>query len=83
MKRRQIVPKVRTKRIEGLFLAQKGRVEAVFIVHGVWKSEPNVVFRRHKTPNEVRTFGRNRAKVASRIDFLMMSETFRLFSDIS
>lgn len=79
----QIVPKVRTRRIEGLFLAQKGRVEAVFAGHGVWNSEPNVVFRRHKTPNEVRTFGRNGAKGNCRIDFLMMSETFRLFPDIS
>ena len=66
----KIVPKVRTRRIEGLYLAQKGRVEAVFIVQGVSKSEPNVVFRRHKTPNEVRTFGRNGAKVTSRIDKL-------------
>ena len=67
----RIVPKVRTRRIEGLFLAQKGRVEAVFAGHGVWKSEPNDVFRRHKTPNEVRTFGRNGAKDASRIDKLI------------
>ena len=81
MKRLQIVPKVRTRRIEGLFLAQKGRVEAVFAVHVVSKSEPNDVFRRHNLPNEVRTFGRNGAKVTSRIDFLMMSETFRLFPD--
>jgi hypothetical protein len=66
----QIVPKVRTRRIEGLFLAQKGRVEVVFAGHGVWKSEPNDVFRRHKTPNEVRTFGRNGAKVTSWIDKL-------------
>ena len=51
-------------------MAQKGRVEAVFAVHGVSKSEPNDVFRRHKTPNEVRTFGRNGAKDASRIDKL-------------
>lgn len=83
MKRRQKVPKVRTRRIEGLFLAQKGRVEAVFIVQGVSKSEPNDVFRRHKTPNEVRTFGRNGAKGNCRIDFLMISETFLLFPDTS
>lgn len=80
---RQKVPKVRTMRIEGSFLAQKGRVEAVFAGQGVSKSEPNGVFRRHETPYEVRTFGRNGAKDNCRIDFLMMSETFRLFSDIS
>ena len=79
----QIVPKVRTRRIEGLFLAQKGRVEAVFAGQGVSKSEPNDVFRRHKTPNEVRTFGRNGAKGNPRIDFLMISETFLLFPDTS
>ena len=39
-------------------------------MQGVLKSEPNDVFRRHKTPIEVRTFGRNGAKDASRIDKL-------------